>query len=85
MVSKMAAKHEIDQLDKRTFRSRYVHTPFGSAPVSILLMKIETDYIFCNKVKEGVSAIRRFDWSRENIRHTGIQLAFVGPYVSYNR
>ena len=24
-----------------------------------------------------MSAIRRFDWSRENIRHTGISLAFV--------
>ena len=50
-------------------------------------------YNFCNEVKEGVSAIRRFDWSRENIRHTGITLAFVGlpvpteviifEYVSY--
>ena len=39
-------------------------------------------------------AIRRFDWSRENIRHTGITLAFVGlpvptsviivEYVFYN-
>ena len=85
MVSKMAKKHEIDQLDKRTFRSRYVHTPFGSAPVSILLMKLETDYNLCNKVKEGVSAIRRFDWSHENIRHTGNTLAFVGSYISYNR
>ena len=25
-----------------------------------------------------MSAIRRFDWSRENIRHTGITLVFVG-------
>ena len=40
--------------------------------------KLESDYIFCNEVKEGVSAIRRFDWSRENIRHTGITLSFVG-------
>ena len=41
-----------------------------------------------------MSAIRRFDWSRENIRHTGITLAFVGlpvptyviivEYVSYD-
>ena len=41
-----------------------------------------------------MSTIRRFDWSRENIRHTGITLAFVGlpvptlviivEYVSYN-
>ena len=41
-----------------------------------------------------MSAIRRFAWSRENIRHTGITLAFVGllvpmlviivEYVSYN-
>ena len=42
--------------------------------------KLETDYNFCNQVKESVSAIRHFDWSRENIRHTGtcITLAFVG-------
>ena len=51
--------------------------------------KLETDYNFCNEVKEGVSAdsaIRRFGWSREIIRHTGITLAFVGlpaPTVSY--
>ena len=41
-------------------------------------VKLKTYYNFCNKVKEGVSAIRRFDWSRENIRHTGITLPFVG-------
>ena len=28
-----------------------------------------------------MSAIRRFNWSRENIRHTGITLAFVGSPV----
>ena len=28
-----------------------------------------------------MSAIRRFDWSRENIRHTGITLVFVGLAV----
>ena len=32
----------------------------------------------CSEVKEGVSAIRRFDWLREYIRHTGITLVFVG-------
>ena len=41
-----------------------------------------------------MSAIRRFDWPRENILHTGITLAFVGlpvptyvitdEYVSYD-
>ena len=41
-----------------------------------------------------MSAIRRLDWSHENIRHTGITLAFVGwpaptqviivEYVSYD-
>ena len=39
--------------------------------------KLETDYNFCNEVKECVSAIRRFDWSHENIHHIGITLAFV--------
>ena len=39
--------------------------------------KLETDYNFCNEVKEGVSAIRRFDWSRENIRHTGIIIIII--------
>ena len=34
--------------------------------------------MFCNEVKESVSAILRYDWSRENIRHTGITWAFVG-------
>ena len=43
--------------------------------------KLETDYNFCNEVKEGVSAIRHFDWSLENIRHTGITLPFVGLAV----
>ena len=28
---------EVHQLAKLTFRSRYAHTPFGSAPVPILL------------------------------------------------
>ena len=41
-----------------------------------------------------MSAIRRFDWSRENIRHIGITLAFIDlpvptkviivEYVSYD-
>ena len=68
----------LDQLAKPTFLSRYAHTPavrFGTGTYSF---KLETDYSFCNEVKEGVSALRRFDWSRENIRHTGITLAFVG-------
>ena len=71
------ATNTLDQLTKPMFRSRYAHTPFGSAPLPIPF-KLETDYNFCNEVKEGVSAIRRFDWSRENIRHTGISLAFLG-------
>ena len=43
--------------------------------------KLVTDYNICNEVKEGVSAIRRFDWSSENIRHIRITLAFVGLLV----
>ena len=27
----------VDQIAKPTFRSRYAHTPFGSAPVPIIL------------------------------------------------
>ena len=65
----------IDQLAKPTFRSRYAHTQFDIYP-----FKLETDYNFCNEVKEGVSAIRRFDWSRENILRR-----LAGSYVSYNR
>ena len=38
--------------------------------------KLETDYNFCNEVKEGMSAIRRFYCPRENIRHTDITVAF---------
>ena len=36
--------------------------------------KLETDYNFCNEVKEGVSAIQRFDWSHENICHSDVIL-----------
>ena len=52
---------------------------------------MSADYNFCNEVKEGVSAIRRFDWSRENIRHSDVILVshwlvwLAGSYVSYNR
>ena len=34
------------------------------------------------QVKKGVSAIRRFDWTRENIRHTGFRrLDIKGIYL----
>ena len=33
----MISKLLVDQLAKPTFRTRYAHTPFGSAPVPILL------------------------------------------------
>ena len=39
--------------------------------------KLETDNNFCNKVKEGVSAIWCFEWSLGHIRHTDITLAFI--------
>ena len=65
----------LDQLAKPTFHSRYAHTPFGSAPVPF---KLEINYNFGSVVKERVSTIRHFDWSREYIRHAGITLAFVG-------
>ena len=53
----------VDQLAKPTFRSRYAHTPVGSAPLSVLL---DSDCTFCNQVKEDVSAVRFSDWSRAN-------------------
>ena len=67
----------LDQLAKPNFpfplRSHSIRFSTGTYS-----FKLETDYNFYNEVKEVVSAIRRFDWSRENIRHTGITLAFVG-------
>ena len=69
-------RSQLDQLPKPTFRSHYAHTiRFSTGTYSF---KLETYYNFCNGVKECVSAVRRFDWSRENIRHTGITLVFVG-------
>ena len=79
------------EMSGRTFVPRSasltnVSFPLLSHPIrfstSSYSFKLETDYKFCNEVKEGVSAIRRFDWSRENIRHTGITLAFVGLPVT---
>ena len=67
----------LDQLAKSTFRSHSIRFSTGT----YFFLKLETSYKFCNEVKEGVSAIRRFDWSSENIRHTGITLAFVGVPV----
>ena len=44
----------IDQLAKITFHSRFNHTPFGSAPVPILLRQKQIT-IFGNEVEEGIS------------------------------
>ena len=59
----------VDQLAKPTSSIRFSTGTYS--------FKLETDCNFCNEVKEGVSAIRRFDWSRENIRPTDITLTFV--------
>ena len=78
MASRMLLR-DVVQLAKPTFRSRYAHTPLDQLAkpthsirfsTSSYSFKLETDYNICNDVKEGVSAIRPFDWSRENIRHT---------------
>ena len=84
-MSFFATYEHNDEAGKGRLRSASLtNIPFPLRPHSIQFsttsytFKLETDYKFCNEVKEGVSGIRRFDWSRENIRHTGITLAFVG-------
>ena len=36
MFARASCGHSVDQLAKPTFRSRYAHIPFGSAPLPIL-------------------------------------------------
>ena len=69
------AEHRSASYTNISFPLRSHSIRFSTGSYSI---KLETDNISCNEVKEGVSSIWRLDWSRKNIRHTGITLAFVG-------
>ena len=78
-----------DTIKYRSASETNISLPLRSIPFSIgsYSFKLESDYNFCNAVKEGVSAFRRFDWSRENMSylyHTGFR-RLAGSYESYNR
>ena len=52
----------VHQLAKRTFRSRYAHTPV-TFNTTCYTFKLDSDCKDCNQVKEGVSALQLSDWS----------------------
>ena len=58
----------VDQPAKTTFRSRYAHTPFGSAPLPILSsQKVSANFVM--RLEEGVSSVRHFNWSPHKKHH----------------